>query len=400
MNEDQPSSPVPEVTTLPPSPNPTPITPPSSRSKMMLWAVSVIAAVLVVGGGVWWYMSHRAKPVAAVRNVKIGLMTPLQGVYTNSGTSIESGVQFAQQQLTTSGLNVTLLVKDTNCEGPKAIQAVKDFAAQGAVAVIGEVCSSATLAAIPVATQLKIPMVSASSTNPSISQAGKYMFRTIPSDAFSTDFAAKLIYTTEGHHKLAIIHGDEAYGTGLNAAISASFQKLGGTVVDSQSFVNESTNVATQVAHIKAANPDALYIGSNSLTSAIAVLEQMKAQGVSLPIYSAETLKDPTFLKDVGTLAEGLKVIAVSEGTPAYVEKSYAKFGKDPDIYNAQAYDAYEAIFEALKTGANTGETMMSALHKVSFDGASGHIQFNAYGDVAPNYVVYKVVNGVYKAQD
>ncbi|HSX06509.1 MAG TPA: penicillin-binding protein activator [Candidatus Saccharimonadia bacterium] len=399
MNEDQPSLQPVEVTP-PPSLDPVPPPQPTGKSKTMLWIASLVAAILVVGGGAWWYVSsHRTKPVV-IRNVKVGLMTPLQGVYTNSGTSIESGVQFAQQQLSAKGLNVTLLVKDTNCEGTKAVQAVKDFAAQGVVAIVGDVCSSATLAAIPVATQYKIPMVSPSSTNPSISQTGQYMFRTVPSDAFSADFAADLIYTKEAHHKLAIIHGDEAYGTGLNTAVSASFQKLGGTVVASESFVNESTNVATQVAHIKAAKPDALYIGSNSLTSAIAVLDQLQSQGVSLPIYSAETLKDPTFLKDVGTQAEGLKVIAVSEGTPAYVEKSYAKFGKDPDIYNAQSYDAYQAIFEALKTGANSGEAVMKALHTVSFDGASGRIKFDAHGDVAPNYTVYKVVNGVYKAQN
>ncbi len=399
MNEDQPKPGMTQPTLESPVTT-NPSTSPEPKPSMMPWVGAIVAVIVVIGGGAWWYVSSHAKPAVTTRNIKVGLMTPLQGVYTNSGTSIESGVQFAQQQLTADGLNVTLVVKDTNCEGTKAVQAVKDFAAQGVTAIVGEVCSSATLAAIPVATQFKIPMISPSSTNPTISQAGQYMFRTIPSDAFSADFAANLMYTKGGYHKLAIIHGDEAYGTGLNTAVSASFQKLGGMMVDSQVFTNETTNVATQVAHIKAAKPDVLYIGSNSLTSAVAILTQMKAQGFSVPIYSAETLKDPTFLKDVGTLAEGLSVVAVSEGTPAYVEKSNAKFGKDPDIYNAQSYDAYEAIFEALKTGANTGEEIMKALHKVSFDGASGHISFDAHGDVPANFVQYKVVGGVYKAQN
>lgn len=369
-----------------------------AKKPMAMWIGLAVVVLLLAGGGTWWLMKHNSHKPAAVtqRYVKIGVIAPLQSDYLAAGQAINEGTQLANKELTYPGLHVTLVQADTNCDGAKAIQAMKDFQTQGVVAVVGEVCSSTELAVAPTANELKIPMVSPSATNPDVSQAGDYLFRVIPSDAFSADFTAKLLYA-RGLKKLAVMHGNEAYGNGLNTAVSADFVKAGGTVVDSQVINNEDSNVTAQVTHIKAAQPDAIYIALNgSDVVPIAILQKMKDLGMTTPVFTSETLKDPVFIHDAGALAEGVTSIAVSEGSASFIEKSQAAYNKDPDIYSAQAYDAYEAIFKALSTGANTGEQIKDALYKVNFTGATGQVKFDSNGDVPPNFTAFKVENGKY----
>jgi branched-chain amino acid transport system substrate-binding protein len=370
-----------------------------SSSKLPLWIGLAVLAVAVVGGGAWWYMQAHAKPVVVERTVKIGVFEPLAGDLSTFGMALKQGVDLAHKRLSSPGLHVELVTVDTACDKDKAIQAVKDLAAQGVVAIIGADCSGPMLAAAPTANELHVPMVSSSATNPKVTDAGDYIFRVIPSDAFAAEFTANLMYK-RGLRKLAIIHGNEDYGNGLNTALSDAFKKAGGTVVASEAGNNGDPNVATQMQRIKAAGPDALYIAFNESTVVpVAILLKLKELGMTTPVFSSETLKDPVFLKDAAERAEGLNVIAVSDGTPSFVELHQAAYKKDPDIYTAQSYDAYEAIFRALETGASTGTQVKDALYKVDFTGASGHVKFDANGDVPPNYTAYKVVSGKFVAQ-
>ena len=90
----------------------------------------------------------------------------------------------------------------------------------------------------------------------------------------------------------------------------------------------------------------------------------------------------------------------MSDGTTAYAEKFQAAYNKEPDIYSAQTYDCYEALFKAMATGATTGEEIKNALYNVSFDGASGHVVFDKNGDVPANYIVYKITDGKFVMQN
>jgi branched-chain amino acid transport system substrate-binding protein len=393
----------PAGTSEPPAGTGTPMVggPKKSRKMMTLWLV--VALLLVLGAGAaYWMMQKKDQPVAKKaepRSVKVGVLDPVSGVWTNVGTSIKSGIEFATKESAADGLTVTYIYKDTNCEAAKAEQAAKELVSEGVIAIIGDLCSGSTLAAVPIAAAAHIPVVSATSTNPKLTGSSPYFSRTIPSDALSSQFTADLFYKKAKFTKLAIIHSDDTYGVGLNDAVKAAFEKQGGSVVTSQSFKNESTNVSTQMDAIKTANPDALYIVTSSSVTWIKIMQSLKDMGLTFPVYSSESLKDLTFIKDAGGLAEGMFIIAVSDGTAAYVEKYQGAYGEDPGLYNAQAYDAARTVIEALNSGAKAGEEMRAAIRSASFDGASGHIKFDQNGDVSANFSVFKVVNGKFKAQ-
>ncbi|HSX31453.1 MAG TPA: penicillin-binding protein activator [Candidatus Saccharimonadales bacterium] len=372
----------------------------TGSKKPLVWVAVAVAVIALAVGGYFLMKGGKAKPVVATRTVKVGIFEDLTGDNATVGSSFKEGVEMAHQHFSDPGLTVQLVTTPTLCDSTKAAQAVKDLVTKGAAAIVGDACSGGMLALASTANQLHVPVVSPSATNPDITTAGDYIFRVIPSDDLAANFTANLLYG-KGIKRLAIINGNEPYGNGLNTALTAAFTKLGGTVVASEKIVNEDPNVSAQMARIKAAKPDALYIAFNGSTLVpVAILQQAKNLGLSVPIYSSETLKDPIFVKDAGALAEGLTTIAVSDGSPSYVEQFKAAYNKNtPDIYSAQAYDAYTAIFKALQSGATTGPQIKNALYKVDFTGASGHVVFDQNGDVPANYIAFKITDGAFVAQ-
>ena len=328
-------------------------------------------------------------------SLKVGWMGPLSGGAASYGESIKRGVELA---LKDSGLDVKLVIEDSKCDAKDAVSAITKLVTIDQVqAIIGEVCSGATLASAPIANDYKTPMISAASTSPKLTTAGDYIFRVVPSDALQGDFGANLVYDA-GHKKLAILYSNEEYGLGFNTVLVDRFQSIGGQAVASEAFERESADLRTQLTKIKAAEPDAIYIISNSPDSSVAALKQLKELEIVAAVYGSEGLKSADLLEAAGNAAEGLTITSVSFGTAEFVAKHLAEYGEEVGPFAAQGYDAFMAIAETIEAGATTGEEIRSQLFGVEFDGVSGHVKFDANGDVSGNYEVFQVSNGEFVA--
>ncbi len=113
--------------------------------------------------------------------------------------------------------------------------------------------------------------------------------------------------------------------------------------------------------------------------------------------FGAEGLKSEDVVKGAGETAEGLIVTSVSSGTTGFIEKHRLEYNEDPGTFGAQVYDCLKALDLALQQGAKTGAEIKDKLYQMEFDGASGHIKFDANGDVSGNYNIYVVEDGEYK---
>ena len=357
-----------------------------------VWVVIGLIAIgiLILAYGYIGITGKVVSEVSVENAVKIGFMAPLTGDAASYGNSIKRGVDLALEDSRLE--NVKVIYEDSGCEGKAtASSAQKLINIDKVIAIVGEVCSGATLAAAPIAEAGKVVMISSSSTSPKITESGDYIFRTVPSDALQGDFAGKLIYE-KGFKKLAILYPDEDYGVGLEQVLRETFIELGGQLAASEAFERGSTDMRTQLTKIKSQNPDAIYIISNSPDSAVAVLKQIKELRIKSALFGSEGLKGPEV---AGTsAAEGLIITSVSAGTSAFAAKHKAFYGEEPGPFAAQAYDAFTAIAKALEKGAKTGEEIKEQLYITGFSGASGLIKFDGNGDIAGNYDVYELKNG------
>ncbi len=329
--------------------------------------------------------------------VVIGVMMPMSGDAASYGLSMLKGAQLALHEANLT--NVQLVVEDSKCDAKEAVSAINKLISVNQVqAVIGEACSGATLAAAPIAEQAGVVMLSPGSTSPKITEAGQYIFRVVPSDALQGAFGAELVYQKK-FRKLAILYGNEEYGVGFSKVLAESFTALGGTVVASEAFERGSVDLRTQLTKVKSAKADAVYIISNSPDSAVAALKQIKEMKLNVAVFGSEGLKSADILTGAGKAAEGLFITSVSSGNVGFLKKHREMYTQEPGPFAAQAYDAFKAIGLAVKGGAKTGAEIQKALATMEFDGASGHIKFDAQGDVSGNYEVYVVEEGVFIPQ-
>jgi branched-chain amino acid transport system substrate-binding protein len=353
-----------------------------------------IALMLALGG----YFLLQGPPEdeePAEEIIKIGFMGPLTGDAASYGESIRRGVELAMVEANLQGVEVVF--EDSQCAGPTAVSAInKLITVNNVVAVVGEVCSGASLAAAPVAEQNGVVMISPASTSPEITNAGDYIFRVAPSDALQGAFGAELVYNNN-HKTLAILYSNEEYGVGFEEVLRTRYEELGGEVVASEPFSTEATDVRTELAKIKAKKPDALYIISNAPSLAAAALKEARELGITAARYGSEGLKSPDILESAGESAEGLVVTSVSSGTSDFIAKHNAAYGIDPGPFSAQGYDAFRALVLALDRGARTGAEIKDALYAITFEGASGAISFDENGDVSGIYEILVVENGAFK---
>ncbi len=361
--------------------------------------VSLLLLVLVLAG----CSSQEDKAdvtQSTATKVKVGLMVPLSGDVAPYGESVKKAAELAVKDL---GLEdkMELVIEDSKCEGKEAVTVINKLVGVDKVqAVIGELCSGASIPASAVANQYKVPMISPASTSPELTvNGGEYFFRVIPSDALQGAFGAKLVYD-KGVRKLAVLYGNEDYGVGFNKVLREEFPKLGGEVVASEAFERKSTDLRAQLTKIKSANPDAIYIIANSLDSGVAALKQIKELGLEVMVVVSEGLKADDVLKNAGNAAEGILVTSVSTGTVDFVSHHKEVYNTEPGPFAAQAYDAVKALSMALATGADTSEEIKEALKSVTFSGVSGNIAFDSNGDVGGNYEVYVVKDGKFAAEE
>jgi len=354
----------------------------------------------------------------------IGVMAPLSGDLSALGLGIQHSVELAVKQANDTkaipGWTLKVEAKDDEAKPDVGKNAATALAAEANVAgVVGNLNSSVAQSTQPVLATAKIVQVSPANTNPTLTQGADFKtapkrtydtyFRTCTTDAIQGPFAAQYMFKA-GITKVATIHDKKAYGQGLVEAFTGEFTKLGGTVVDAETINPDDSNYSSVITKIKPKGPQGVYYGGE-YPQAGPLSQQMKAAGLNVPLMGGDGIYDPKFIVLAGTTSAG--DLATSVGAPtdqlAAGKKflaDYAAAGyKDPAAaYGAYSFDAANAIINALKVSlkdakdvASVRQATIDALGKVSFEGVTGKVAFDQYGDSTSRVLtVYKVVSGAW----
>ncbi len=337
----------------------------------------------------------------AGKTIKVGMYVDLTGATSSFGVSTKNGIDLAVEEINKNGgvlgKQLEVITEDDQGRPEQAKTVVQKLISQDKVQVVlGEVASTNSLAAAPVAQDAKIPMISPSSTNPKVTEVGDYIFRVCFIDPFQGSVMAKFA-ANDLNAKTAAIFGDvqSDYSKGLSQYFTQEFTKLGGTVVEEQKYTQNDTDFKGQLTSIRQKNPDVIYVPGYYGEVGI-IAKQARELGMTQPILGGDGWDSPK-LWDLGGAALKNTYISnhYSVENPApdiqkFVQAYEAKYNAKPDSLAALAYDAAYVLADSLKrAGSADAQKLRDAIAATKdFKGVTGNISINDQRDAVKPAVV------------
>ncbi|CAG9180763.1 ABC transporter substrate-binding protein [Cupriavidus pinatubonensis] len=378
-------------------------------------------------------------PAHAACDIKIGSVMSLTGSLGVLGQQIAKGAQLAVSDLSTAGgingCTPSLSLLDDQTSASVGVDAAKKLVdVQHVPAIIGALSSGVSAAILTsVAAPSKVVLISPASTSPTFTQLARdgktdgYWFRTAPSDALQGVAMAKVALDA-GLKRVAVLYLNNPYGQGLSMEFANAFTKLGGVVTQNVTYNPSQPSYRAEVDKALKPSPDALFLIGYPGDGTTIAREWISSGGVQrflLPdgLESQDFVNDvgPQYMRDVHGTAPG------SVTTPSldtFKHEYQQRFGELPNqAYIPNAYDGTVIVGLAMKYAKSTNATairdsirkvtdphgekiyagadqLRKAAHLLSqgkaiqYIGASGPLQFDAYGDINAPMVVWAVDTG------
>jgi branched-chain amino acid transport system substrate-binding protein len=361
-----------------------------------------------------------AAPLAfAQEPVKVGLVAPFSGVAADYGKQMEGGIKayFKLHGDTVNGRKIQLLIRDTTGPNPEiAKRLAQELVTRDKVDFLaGFGFTPEALAAAPVATEAKTPMIVMNAASSVVTTRSPYIARfsmALPQvSAPMATWAAK-----NGIKRVYTLVADYAPGLDSEKAFKDTFTAAGGTIVDSVRVPLRNPDFAPFVQRIKDARPDAVFMFVPAGEQSIAFMKAFEERGLAkegIKVIATGDLTDDDVLQSMGEPVLG--VITSHHYSAAHdspENKAFVKaFGevntelKRPNFMAVGGYDGMAAIVEVVKKLGNTidGDKAMEILKNIRMTSPRGPISIDpATRDIVQTvYIrrVQKVGNDYYNVE-
>lgn len=363
------------------------------------------AFLVIVAAAVAYFLWYPGR--SSAESLLVGCITPLTGDGATYGTATRRGLDLALEQVNSeggiNGKQLRVQCEDDQLDPRIGTNAIRKLVSVDHVPVIvGAFGSSVTLAVAPIAERDRVVLFSASSTADAIKDAGDYVFRNVPTNRGQGDTAARFARSYLQAESGAILEMNNDYGTSLARAFKAEFQRLGGRVLTEESYNEGATDFRAQLTKIRDSGAKFVFFPGHYEESAI-ILKQAKELGVKATFLGGDGSYSPELIQIAGQAAEGSYYTLMAMDDPStnakarqFNEAYRAKYGSEPDVYSAYAYDALLTLTAAIRDGGYTSDGIKGALYKIQFAGATGRTTFDSKGEVNKPFGVYVVKNGAF----
>ncbi len=292
---------------------------------------------------------------AHAETIKVGVIGPMSGPFALFGQNFKWGIDawVAQNGDTVGDHKVEFIFRDEELPDPAKSKALAQelIVKEGVQYLAGAYFTPNAMAAAQLLGQGKVPLVVMNAATSSIVEKSPYVVRTSFTMWQNTVPAAK-VAKEMGSEKVAIAVSDYGPGHDAHAAFKATFEKLGGAVVEEVNMPLSTTDFGPIMQRIKASGADTIFTflpsGPPTLAFVKAYIDNgLKADGIKL-LSTGDVVTEP----DLPAIGEsGLGILSTYH---------YAVSHESPE--NA-------AFLEAMKgVGAKPGEITMTAV--AAFDGA------------------------------
>jgi branched-chain amino acid transport system substrate-binding protein len=334
----------------------------------------------------------------------VGVLLPTTGSAASYGDSMKNGIDLALEQgKGTLPKGFKVLWGDTASDPATGAEELRRMAGEGARIVVAGTTSDTAHALLPVLDDADVIAVSPSASDPSLTKESRRFFRVFSSDELEGRRAGRFLYDDQDKGTVLIYTEESAQARGIEPPFRQVYeQAMGGEVVGrvlvgSENWEQESSDL------LAAGRPAAVYIIGYG-DSTIKVLRHLREKNYSGLICATSAFYTNQIVEDYPDLVEGVffpqpAFDVKTEGQLAqdFIAAYRQRFDSDPDIYAAHAYDAMRVVIWVIKesktyTTAEIRKTLAYGIKE--FPGVTGIIQFNDYGDVHHNPIMFIVRDG------
>jgi branched-chain amino acid transport system substrate-binding protein len=321
------------------------------------------------------FLMLSAAPSAAQEPIKIGFFGPITERFAGLGLDAKKGAELAVKQANAAGgingRKVELVVYDDRGNRTEAVAVARKLIEQDKViAIVSGSLSLTSIAAAPIISESKVPMVAAYSNAVGVVKGNDYVFRWASVADVQGWVLAHHAVQERKYKKFALLMQDEEYGRGIINGAEKALEKLGGTVVYKKAFPPSEREFRAMMTEIKALDVDAVIMSGLGppLTAA-------GRQGYELGVfpkaqfYVGCDLNEIDWYKGIGEYGDGtigsLEFITPTDHpfTKAFM-KAYQDEYKETIITHEAGltYDAVRLVLDAIKRGGATSEGVRKAL--------------------------------------
>lgn len=342
--------------------------------------------------------------------IVIGGNLELSGPVSSYGTSEDEAIKMAIEEVNAAGgvLGKQLEYKslDNKSDSAETTSISSRLITQdNVVAILGPSTSGNAKAAIAIADQEKVPLISPSATADDVTQkqngsVQEYGFRVAFQDSFQGKTMAKFAKEELKAQKVIII-GDNSsdYAKGLSKEFKASFT---GEIVAEESYTETDKDFSAIITNIKNKTFDAIFIPGYYGQVGL-IIKQAREAGITVPIIGADGFDSPELVNLAGAnnlndvyYSAHYSSLSEDEKVVEFINKFKTKYNKTPNAFSALAYDSVYLLVDAIeRAGSADTEAITKALAETKdFQGVTGDIQIDAKHNAIKTAVVIGLQNG------
>lgn len=336
--------------------------------------------------------------------ILIGEYGSLTGSEATFGLSTNKGIRLALDEINDKGgihgKKIKLITLDDQGKNDEAAAAVTRLITQNkVVAIIGEVASSRSKAAAPIAQKYKVPMITPASTNPDVTKIGDYIFRVCFIDPFQGFVMAKFATENLKLKKAAILRDVKSdYSVGLADVFATEFKKMGGEISADLSYQSGDIDFKAQLTQIRSKNPEVIFI-PGYYTEVGLIAQQVQQLGIKAKLLGGDGW-DSTKLSEIGKssvnghyYSNHYTIESTDPLVVEFVNKYKAKYNEVPDAMSALGYDAAKILTAAIeKTQEINTQSIRDEIAKTKdFAGVTGKISLNEERNAVKSAAVVQV---------
>lgn len=388
---------------------------PGARILIVLLSILVVFSIAVIGCG---EEKTEETTTEEKEEYKIGAVLSTSGGAAPLGEPEQRSLLLLEKQINdeggVNGHNVKFIIEDDQSKEENAATAIdKLITTENVSAVIGSSTTGATLAMTGIAAEKGVPLVCCAAGT-KITQdpaTKKWVFRTPPTDSMAIEKVIEYLTSNLKVKNIAILHDQNAFGTGGADELEQKAPDAGLTVVARESYGTQDTDMTGQLTKIAETDAQALVVwGTNPGPASIA--NNMMNMGIDIPFVGSHGIANKKFIEIAGDAADGVVFPAGRLLMPSSIENEEwrtavedfasaykSEYDMDIDTFAAHGYDAGGLIINAMKNAdSNDPSKIRDALEEttdyVGIDGIYNYSPDDHDGLTSDDLIMIKIVNG------